>query len=75
VVSFTPRPLYPRERAPGTPSHIKNLKIEIFRTVIVSMVLYGCEAWSVSHSEGRTQTEGFENSVLKRKFGPTRYED
>jgi hypothetical protein len=28
----------------------------------------------VSHFEGGTQTEGFENSVL-RKFGPRRYED
>jgi hypothetical protein len=65
----------PRERAPGIPSHIKNLKIEIYRTVILSVVMYGCKAWSVSHFEGGTQTEGFENSVLRRIFGPRRYED
>jgi len=65
----------PRERALGTPSHIKNLKIEIYRTLILSVVLYGFKAWSVSHFEGGTQTEGFENSVLRRKFGPRRYED
>jgi hypothetical protein len=58
------------ERAPGTLSHIKNLKIEIYRTVILSVVLYGCEAWLVSHFEGGTQTEGFENRVLRRIFGP-----
>jgi hypothetical protein len=39
------------------------------------VVLYGFKAWSVSHFEGGTQTEGFENSVLRRKFGPRRYED
>jgi hypothetical protein len=45
-----------------------NINIEIYRTGILSVVLYGCEAWSVSHFEGGTQTEGFENSVLRRKF-------
>jgi hypothetical protein len=49
----------PRERAPGTPSHIKSLKTEIYRTVILSVVLYGYEAWLVSHFKGGTQTEGF----------------
>jgi hypothetical protein len=42
--------------------------------VILSVVLYVCEVRSVSHFEGGTQTEGFENSVL-RKFGPRRYKD
>jgi hypothetical protein len=29
----------------------------------------------VSHFEGGTQTEGFENRVLRRIFGPKREED
>jgi hypothetical protein len=33
------------------------------------------EAWLVSHFEGGTQTEGFLINVLRRKFGPRRYED
>jgi hypothetical protein len=37
--------------------------------------MYGCEAWSVCHFEGGTQTEGFENRVLRRIFGPRRYAD
>jgi hypothetical protein len=63
-----------RERAPGT-HLIKNLKIEIYRTVILSVLLYGCEAWLASHFEGGTQTEGFENSVLRMILGSRRYED
>jgi hypothetical protein len=62
----------PQGRAPDTPSHIKYLRIEIYRTVILSVVLYGCEAWSVSHFMGGTQTEGYENSVLRRKFARNR---
>jgi hypothetical protein len=33
----------------------KNLKIKIYRAVILPLILYGCEA--VSHIEGRTWTE------------------
>jgi hypothetical protein len=35
-------------------------------------VLYGCESWSVSLREDRLRM--FENSVLRRVFGPTRGE-
>ena len=34
----------------------KNLKIKIYRTVILPVVLYGCETWSLTL--GGTQAEG-----------------
>jgi hypothetical protein len=73
MVSFTPRPLYFYGKSLWYPISYKNLKIEIYRTVILSVVLYGCKAWSVSHFEGGTQSEGFENTLL-RIFGPRSYE-
>jgi len=30
----------------------KNLKIKIYRTIILSVILYGCETWSLTLSEG-----------------------
>jgi hypothetical protein len=70
-----PQPLYPKGKSLWYSVSYKNLKIEIYRTVILLVVLYGCKAWSVSHFEGGTQTEASENSVLRRKFVPRRYED
>jgi hypothetical protein len=51
----------------------KNLKIKIYKTVILSVVLYGCETWSLTLGEEH-RLRVFENSVL-RKFGPKRDED
>jgi hypothetical protein len=42
----------------SSPLISKNLKIKIYKTVILSVVLHGCETW-VSHFEGGTDTEGF----------------
>jgi hypothetical protein len=56
------------------PSHIKNLKIKIYKTVILPVVLYGCETWSLSLREEH-RLRVFENSVLRRIFGPEREED
>jgi len=47
----------------------KNLKIKIYRTVILPLVLYGCETWSLTLREER-QLRLFENRVLRRIFGP-----
>src|SRR5215469_6191789 len=47
----------------------KNLKIKIYRTIILSVVLYGCETWSLTLREGR-RLRVFENRVLRRVFGP-----
>jgi len=51
----------------------KNLKINIYRTIILPVVLYGCEAWSLTLREERKRMV-FENMVLRRIFGPGRDE-
>jgi hypothetical protein len=55
-------------------SCIKNLKIRIYKTVILPVVLYGCETWSFTLREEH-RLRGFENRVLRRIFGPKREED
>ena len=49
----------------------KNLKIKVYRTIIVSVVLYGCETWSLTLREER-RLRVFENRVLRRIFWPNR---
>ena len=51
----------------------KNLKIKIYRTIILPVVLYGCEAWSLTLREER-KLRVYENMVLRRIFGPRRDE-
>ena len=51
----------------------KNLKIKIYRTIILPVVLYGCETWSLTLREER-KLRVFENRVLRRIFGPRRDE-
>ena len=51
----------------------KNLKIKIYRTIILPVVLYGCETWSLTLREER-RLGLFENMVLRRIFGPRRDE-
>jgi hypothetical protein len=51
----------------------KNTKIKIYRTIILPLVLYGCEAWSVTLRE-EYRLRVFENRVLRRIFGPKRDE-
>ena len=51
----------------------KNLKIKIYRTIILPVVLYGCETWSLTLREERRLTV-FDNRVLMRVFGPKRDE-
>jgi hypothetical protein len=49
----------------------KNLKIRIYKTIILSVVLYGCETWSLTlKKEHRLRVS--ENRVLRRIFGPKR---
>ena len=52
---------------------IQNIKIKIYRTIVLSFVLYGCETWSLTLKGERT-LRVFENSVLRRIFGPKRDE-
>ena len=44
-----------------------------YRTIILPVVLYGCEAWSLIFREER-KLRVFENMVLRRIFGPRRDE-
>ena len=49
----------------------KNLKIKIYRTIILPVVLYGCETWSLTLREEH-RLRVFENRVLRGIFGPKR---
>ena len=51
----------------------KNIKVKIYRTIILPVVLYWCETWSLTLREERKLTV-FENMVLRRIFGPRRDE-
>jgi hypothetical protein len=52
---------------------IRNIKIEIYRTIILPVALYGCETWSLTLTEER-RLRVFENRVLRRMFAPQRDE-
>ena len=49
----------------------KNLNINIYRTIILPVVLYGCETWSLTLREEH-RLWVFENRVLRRIFGVKR---
>ena len=51
----------------------ENLKIKVYRTTILPVVLYGCETWSLTLREER-KLRVIENMVLRRIFGPRRDE-
>jgi hypothetical protein len=50
----------------------RNIKDKIYKTVILPVVLYGCETWSLTLRGHRLRV--FENRVLRRIFGPNRDE-
>jgi hypothetical protein len=45
----------------------KNTNIKIYRNVILTVVLYGCETWSITLRE-KHRLRVFENRVLRRIF-------
>jgi hypothetical protein len=49
------------------------VKVKIYKTIILPVVLYGCETWSLTLREEH-RLRVFENRVLKRIFGPKRNE-
>jgi hypothetical protein len=49
----------------------KNIKIKVYRTIILRVVLYGCETWSLTLREEQ-RLRVFEKRVLRRIFGPKR---
>jgi hypothetical protein len=49
----------------------RNVKVKIYKTIILPIVLYGCETSSfILREENRLRV--FENRVLRRIFGPKR---
>jgi hypothetical protein len=46
----------------------KNVKIKIYRAIILRVVLYGCETWSLTLRE-ENMSKIFEKRVLMRLFG------
>jgi hypothetical protein len=57
-------------------SHLisKNLKIKIYKTVILPVVPYRCKTWSLTLGEEH-RLWVFKNRVLRKIFGPKREED
>jgi hypothetical protein len=51
----------------------KNINTRIYKIIILPVVLYGCETWSLTLREEH-RLRVFENRVLRRIFGPKRYE-
>ncbi|KAJ4448789.1 hypothetical protein ANN_00180 [Periplaneta americana] len=51
----------------------KNLKVRIYKTVILPVVLYGCETWTLTLREEH-RLRVFENKVLRKIFGAKRDE-
>jgi hypothetical protein len=51
----------------------RNVKVKIYKTIILPVVLYGCETWSFILRE-KHRLRVFENRVLRRLFRPKRDE-
>ena len=51
-------------------SHLlsKKLKVKTYKTIILPVVLYGCETWSLTLKEGH-RLRVLENKVLRKIFG------
>jgi hypothetical protein len=49
----------------------KNVKVRIYKTIILPVVIYACETWSLTVREEH-KLRVFENRVLRRIFGPKR---
>jgi hypothetical protein len=51
----------------------RNIKVKIYKTIILPAVLYGCETWSLTLRE-QQRLRVFENRILRRIFGLERDE-
>jgi hypothetical protein len=51
----------------------RNIKIRIYKSIILPVVLYGCETWSLTLKEDH-RLRVFDNRVLRRTFGSKRDE-
>ena len=52
----------------------KNLKIKIYKTIILPVVLYGCETWSLTLRE-EWRLRVLKKRILRGIFGPKREEN
>jgi hypothetical protein len=51
----------------------RNIRVKIYKTMILRLALCGCETWFLTLKEGH-RVRVFENRVLRRIFGPRRDE-
>jgi hypothetical protein len=51
----------------------RNVKVKIYKTIILPVVLHGCETWSLTVWEEH-RLRVFENRILRRIIGPKRDE-
>jgi hypothetical protein len=51
----------------------RNIEVKIYKTIILPVVLYRCETWSLTLREEH-RLRVFQKRVLKRIFGPKRDE-
>ncbi|KAJ4438662.1 hypothetical protein ANN_14609 [Periplaneta americana] len=66
--------LSPRHGASsGCGSRRRHLKVRIYKTVILPVVLYGCETWTLTFRE-EERLRVFENKILRKIFGAKRDE-
>jgi hypothetical protein len=49
----------------------KNVKIRVYKSIILSVVVYGCDTWWLILREGN-RLRALENRMLRRIFGPKR---
>ena len=49
----------------------KKLKVNTYETIVLPVVLYGCETWSLTSRE-KHRLRVFENKVLRKIFGAKR---
>jgi hypothetical protein len=52
----------------------KNIKIKMYKTIILPVVLYGCRTWSLTLREEH-RLRVFENRVLRMMISPKREEE
>jgi hypothetical protein len=71
--TYTLVPFQPSAESKNSSPVLTYVKIKIYRTIILPVVLYGCESWSLTLRE-ECRLRVFENRVLKRIFGPKRGE-
>ena len=68
-IAATNRCYYSLQNTLGRRSISTKTKLKIYNTIIKPIVLYGCEAWTLTKSREQ-RLYVFENSVLRKIHGP-----